>query len=1301
MPRVSLVVTLFVAGIARGDWQHADVPVTLGPAGAVASANGEWTLSGAGIDIWNRTDEFHFLFESAPVAGNFALACRVKDFAVAPNAWSKIGLMVRGGTPPFVGAESYAYALLSRDNGAWLQFRDGSGELAQNAADDLSRFAGRRADVWLALVRDGAAGAPFRGYAALRPPFWLPLGECAVAALEGRPLYAGLAVTSHQPGELATAIVDAVTLSGEGVSPGVGIANLACFVDGPNVHLAWDDGGASFARIAVAREDEQTGAFADLPEVSGTATSLVDAPGPGMWRYWLAGFDGARPTAAVYCSTVVDGPGACFIDSSGYIRSWLVLGPLARTGGADPGALVWEDYLGSEATALPAAGDTLLVSGASTTGVIGPTPNGWNPDAGVGTAEWRAYHAPAPTLDHAACFGTAYDNSLVYHVCYLENATAGELALDLVAASDDTAAVMLDNAPSSLSFWSNWTERAHPCVLVPGVHRLTVKVFNGGGPSGLRLRLRDAASGEWIRAGDGRVKTSLAPRMTQVPPAPSVSVRRYMDNAFARGVTTRVTLVVKGGAADVMERVPATMAVMDAGGGAVNGRDIVWREAQGALTYKVMPVAVGGEFAGIARDAAANVWFGYFGPQHTAVFPAAVGEWYATDIAAAGLQGATMAIETAPGVHTMQLTGSGHDIWDAKDDFRFAWKEWPANRGVIVQARLEAGSFWVTREANDAGTVPNVWAKAGIMFRAVAERGSPYTFAFLREGQGTPDPSFQLRASSDALAQQLSYWGDNTNVTLPHWIRLEYRFGTVTAAFTPDADGVPDDAAWRTAESAVLELEGAPKFLIGFAVSSHNNNQAVSCTFSNVTVQAICEPARVVRTWQYAGTPGEIQGNAVRLYRDGEGLAVTLTLSELRRQDEGCDPIGTLRIREKLPPGWTATAIDAGGQFAAGEAVWNLSGTQLVEGMTLRYVASGTIPHARVRWDGEYDEILPRRFGPFPIAGETVLHGEEPVDATGGIESWLLLGPYEHDVLRPLPAPVPAASLLARDYLTDGVVTEADVVPAAGAQLRTNYGLAASLRLVPVISNSRVNPGGVPAWFPWRQEGARVSFQAPGIFGAHEGVMAYAACVLEALHDMDVVFAVRSDDAVQVLLDGASIHINSVLRAYDGAAPDNVPATLSRGVHRLMLKVFEADGEWEFSVAVLGPDGATPIKEGLRVCLDPAGCTTAPARVFLRVGDTNSDGMLNIADAIALLAHLFAAGKAPACRKAADANDDNSLDIADAIVVLGYLFNNGAMRAPDGTAVHAGNHPGCAPYAPEEVDTLPASAEGCEAQCLQ
>lgn len=74
-----------------------------------------------------------------------------------------------------------------------------------------------------------------------------------------------------------------------------------------------------------------------------------------------------------------------------------------------------------------------------------------------------------------------------------------------------------------------------------------------------------------------------------------------------------------------------------------------------------------------------------------------------------------------------------------------------------------------------------------------------------------------------------------------------------------------------------------------------------------------------------------------------------------------------------------------------------------------------------------------------------------------------------------------------------------------------------------------------------------------------------------------------------------------------------------------------------------------------------------PCGEVFRRGDTNGDGALDIADAIATLSYLFGSASVPSCRDAVDTNDDGAVDIADAIAELSYLFGaSGPLPAPFG-----------------------------------
>lgn len=76
--------------------------------------------------------------------------------------------------------------------------------------------------------------------------------------------------------------------------------------------------------------------------------------------------------------------------------------------------------------------------------------------------------------------------------------------------------------------------------------------------------------------------------------------------------------------------------------------------------------------------------------------------------------------------------------------------------------------------------------------------------------------------------------------------------------------------------------------------------------------------------------------------------------------------------------------------------------------------------------------------------------------------------------------------------------------------------------------------------------------------------------------------------------------------------------------------------------------------------------------VFIR-GDSNGDGLVNVADAIFHLSALFLPGAdQPACSDAADSNDDGGMNVADTVYLLSSLFVPGSPHPPP-------PHPGCGP----------------------
>ncbi len=88
-----------------------------------------------------------------------------------------------------------------------------------------------------------------------------------------------------------------------------------------------------------------------------------------------------------------------------------------------------------------------------------------------------------------------------------------------------------------------------------------------------------------------------------------------------------------------------------------------------------------------------------------------------------------------------------------------------------------------------------------------------------------------------------------------------------------------------------------------------------------------------------------------------------------------------------------------------------------------------------------------------------------------------------------------------------------------------------------------------------------------------------------------------------------------------------------------------------------GPDFEIPAPEG-------------EGRYFretkFRRGDLNTDGVVDISDAVATFGWLFVGGEGSRCEIAGDANNDSVVNLSDGIFTLGFLFRAGAEPAAPG-----------------------------------
>lgn len=225
-------------------------------------------VEGAGADIWDRTDAFHFVHEK--VSGDATLVARVDD-QENTDPWAKAGLMIRDS----LGADAaHGTVVVTPENGIAFQHRESTGGWMNHAG--TSGDVPRR----LKLERRGDA---VTGYAEVDGS-WVEVGNATISMSAP---HLGLAVTSHETGVLSTVRFDVA--SGESESRAsswtnddvgaVQVAGNARRVDSGTFTLLTD--------VATGIEESSATLHGELADLGGASSADVAfdyrEPGVGSW----------------------------------------------------------------------------------------------------------------------------------------------------------------------------------------------------------------------------------------------------------------------------------------------------------------------------------------------------------------------------------------------------------------------------------------------------------------------------------------------------------------------------------------------------------------------------------------------------------------------------------------------------------------------------------------------------------------------------------------------------------------------------------------------------------------------------------------------------------------------------------------------------------------------------------------------------------------------------------------------------------------------------------------------------------
>jgi endonuclease/exonuclease/phosphatase family metal-dependent hydrolase len=190
---VAALCALLVSGAAASaqtvpsSWT-ADVGA-VGATGFATGSSGNFAVHGAGADVWGTSDAFRIVY--AKLSGDGYVVAQVASVENV-NAWTKAGVMMR---ESLAANSRHAFMLVSPEKGLAFQRRTVTGGTSTSTPGGSGA-----GPSFVKLTRSGSTFTAFRSADGVT---WTKVGSDTIPMAST--IYAGIAVTSHVKGVLATA----------------------------------------------------------------------------------------------------------------------------------------------------------------------------------------------------------------------------------------------------------------------------------------------------------------------------------------------------------------------------------------------------------------------------------------------------------------------------------------------------------------------------------------------------------------------------------------------------------------------------------------------------------------------------------------------------------------------------------------------------------------------------------------------------------------------------------------------------------------------------------------------------------------------------------------------------------------------------------------------------------------------------------------------------------------------------------------------------------------------------------------
>jgi hypothetical protein len=203
-------------------------------------------------------------------------------------------------------------------------------------------------------------------------------------------------------------------------------------------------------------------------------------------------------------------------------------------------------------------------------------------------------------------------------------------------------------------------------------------------------------------------------------------------------------------------------------------------------------------------------------------------------------------VETSPG--TIIMNGTGTDIWNTTDEFRFVYKSLKGNGSLTAKVESVANTH------NNA--------KAGVMIRDTLDTASMYAMTDVTPGAGI---EFLRRIEAGGASTSTV----QAALVAPYWIRITRTGNTFTSERS--ADGVTWGPITTDAAASSVTITMASDVYIGLAVTSHAAGVVCGAKFSNVSTAGNVSGSWLVGEIGVAQAAGNTPETCYVAVQDGAG----------------------------------------------------------------------------------------------------------------------------------------------------------------------------------------------------------------------------------------------------------------------------------------------------------------------------------------------------------------------------------------------------------------------------------------------